>query len=387
MKKLLLPALLLPLALLAQNRVAVWDPEVNTEHQRFSVQRGEFLKIAETLNAHNLPAELLTTAQLRDPVAFNAARHAALVLCGGAFPADNLAAYERFTADGGIMVEAGARIPFLIQISRDANGAWQPEPQTPAFAWQSNKILRDLFGLSYNYDTAMHDLGYIHTATPLLKRFQPAAPDIPNRRLETRWLVPRDTTQIFPLLRSLRPDNLDTTPQIFVVRDATRTAVVSTHKRYTLGTEPGLWPDAPATLVAMLKLCHELRANPNLLTPDMAVEVVKETTGFGPLQNFPLGKSVDPEGYPHLLRFGEFNGSLLELDPPLEANQTINANNKPFPRLLNDNSGVWFDTPFSEKPRFLRVRMAIEKIGQIHAVQLVSRQDDIIVCVLFTEVV
>ncbi|HVF09427.1 MAG TPA: hypothetical protein VNA16_01415, partial [Abditibacteriaceae bacterium] len=247
-------------------------------------------------------------------------------------------------------------------------------PKEPRFAWQINDILSH-FGLKYIFDPARHDQGVRHTAMPLLKKYLPNAPAI-KRRLAGMWVVPFKVGggpgESYPLVRSQRLDGMDVPPQLFVVRNAMRTAIVSFSPLFTGGDIVGagvgltaedakLWPLERETVVALARLAGDLRRGKVHLTPEMKVEVRADLPPPEPLRTLLPTGSVNPEGAKAEVRWGKFDGASWELGEPLAAGHweglLVGGADKEFPRALQPGAILKLVLPkWGQGARYLRIR-------------------------------
>lgn len=382
MNKILLYALVVcaagsPLAhaLAATPRLAVWDPQVGTHETRFQIDRAFHDQAAAWLRTGGCTVTRLTAAQVADPTVLRAADFDAYVSAGDAVPRAAIPNLLAFAEQGGVLMALDARIPFVVAIAPDQDGNWTMSPQEPKFAWQSETILNAIGG-SYIYSPGLHDAGVHHTATPLLKKYLPDAPDIPNAKLRSNFIPAANGGMYYPLLRSQRYDGQDTTPQMWVMRKGKRTAIVSCSDRYTGCTETNVWPIGHATLVALAHLAQDLHRGTLTLTPDMALALDEHMPPPPPLTSrFVRGQGVDPEGIKPLARWGQFDGSCVELGQPLATGHTldvaVDAPANQVPRALEAGAAMRLALPTTPAaPRFLRIRGATVHSGAVLQVSL-----------------
>ena len=366
-------ALVLPIPCVhaaAAPRLAVWDPQVGTHETRFQIDRAFHDQAAAWLQAGGCAVTRLTAAQVADPSVLRAASFDAYVSAGDAVPRAAIPNLLAFAEQGGVLLALDARIPYLVAIAPDQDGNWTMSPQEPKFAWQSETILNAIGG-RYIFSPGLHDAGVHHTATPLLKHYLPDAPDIPNAKLRSNFIPAVNGGICYPLLRSQRYDGQETTPQMWVMRNGKRTAIVSCSARYTGCTETNVWPIGRATLVALAHLAQDLRDNTLTLTPDMALALDEHMPQPQPLTSrFVRGQGVDPEGIKPLARWGRFDGSCIELGQPLAAGRTLDvaadAPANQVPRALEAGAAMRLALPaMPDAPCFLRIRGATVHNGAV----------------------
>ena len=366
----------------AAPRIAVWDPQVGTRETRFQIDLAFHDQLAAWLREGGCAVTRLTAAQLADSAVLQAARFDACAAAGDAVPRAAIPALVAFADQGGVLMALDARIPFLVAIAPDADGRWTMSPPAPKFAWQTEEVLGPLGG-RYIFSPGHHDQGMVHTATPLLKRYLPDAPDLRGVQLRGNFIVPDGGGVFYPLLRSRRNDGLDTTPQMWVMRRGRRTAIISASARYTSSAETNLWPLGRATVFALARLAQDLHDGTLALTPDMAMALDAQLPPPPPLTGrLVRGHGVDPEGAPAVVRWGQFDGSCVELGPPLAAGRTlalaVDAPPGQLPRALEAGASVQLALPAAADaagPRFLRVRGACTNDG---AVLRVARGDTVL---------
>lgn len=356
----------------AAPRIAVWDPQGGTHETRFKIDRAFLDQGAAWLRTGGCEVTRLTAAQLADPAVLQAGRFDACASAGDAVPRAAIPNLLAFSEQGGVLMALDARIPFLVAIAPGADGSWTMSPQEPKFAWQTEEILGALGG-RYLYSPSQHDQGILHAATPLLKRYLPEAPDLRGVKLRSNFIVTAAGGVFYPLLRSRRYDGLDTTPQMWVMRDGRRTAIVSASARYTGDAETNLWALGRATVVALAHLAKDLHDGTLTLTPEMAIALDEKLPPPPPLTGrLVRGHGVDPEGANVLARWGQFDGSCVELGPPLASGRTADlaagAPSAQMPRALEAGAAVHLAFPAAaaaSAPRFLRIRGACTNGGVV----------------------
>ncbi len=363
------------LSCLAQDktpRVAVFDPVKGTTESRFKLDLPYLNEVAESLQKAGITVARVTTAQIDDEAAFSAKNFDVLMMPGDAFPKQNATALQQFADGGGVIVALAAQVPFLVATAPQADGTWTMEPKAPNFAWQNGAILNYL-GAKFVYNPAMHDAGVKHTPTALLKKYLPEAPTI-NRKLTSRFVVPFESGggrigEFYPLLRSQRVDGADVTPQIYVMKNGKRIAIVVSNEFFTKNSEPELWPLASKTIVALVRLAKDLRANPALLTSDLKIALSQDVSLPEPLRTrLPTG-SVEPEGAKPLARWGRFDGASNEFGAPLGVGQSkslpARSADAQFPRALLPGATLQLAIPSlgGAQTHFLRVRGGFAKTG------------------------
>ena len=321
--------LIASMALAGEPRVAVWNPEQGTREFRFKLDLAQLAAAAATLQAQRLTTEQLDGL---------AAKCDVLVLPGDSVPKAGLAALQKFTDEGGVLVALAGRIPFLVAIEKGQDGGWTMAPKEPTFAWQTEALLGHL-GLHYVYNVGMHDQGVRHTATPLLKKYLPDATEPGSRKLTSNFLVPNGG-EIYPLIRSQRIDGADVTPQLYVVQNGKRRAIIATLDPYL---------KEPKTLAAVVRLAKDLRDGTLKLTPEMQVKLAQ--TPPEPLRTRLAMGSVEPDKAKPLVRWGNFDGTSFDLSQPL-------------PPSLAPGASVTLPLPAHRAgPLFLRIRGAYVATG------------------------
>ena len=175
---------------LAAPRVAVFDAGLGTTETRFKLDSAHLDQVTSWLKEAGIEAVRVNADQINDPAAFGADRFDALMMPGDSFPLSDAKSLQKFADNGGVLVSLGqgGRVPFLVGIAPKPDGTWTMSPAQPAFAWQSDAIYGAL-GIHYEYNPGKHDQGVVNSATPLLQKYLPKAPDIPGK-LPSVWLTP-----------------------------------------------------------------------------------------------------------------------------------------------------------------------------------------------------
>ena len=347
-------------------RIAIWDPVKGTTESRFHLDLAAVEQLASWLKDSNAIVSRLTAAQIADHAAFSAKEFDAIIFIGNAFPRADIAALKQFADEGGVLISLAADVPFLIAIEPGADGLWTMSPREPVFAWQTSEILNHI-GLQYIFDPARHDQGVIHTSTSLFKQYLPEALDF-RGKLSSRWIVPLNKKgqngEIYPLIRSQRRDQVDVPPQLFVVRNNQRAAIVATGDFYTSDLRTRLWPLGRKTVSALARMARDLHEHKLEFKPEMLVQIPQDISTLSPgvLDRIPTG-SVKPEDAQALVRWGSFDGSGAEFGPALAAGQTLSvplsAPAAKIPAALEPGATMQMALPtLATGPIYLRIRGA-----------------------------
>ncbi len=349
-------------SLLAQTRVAVWDPQKGTSEIRFRLDPAAHDRVAGWLETDGITVSRVTAEQVADPVAFSASQYDVFVLAGEAVPRDTFANLKKFTEDGGVVVAFDATVPFLIGIAKEPDGSWTMSPKTPTFAWQTNELLAH-FGLVYHYDTTRHNLGFHHRITPLFKKYLPGVADIEDHRLPSLWVAQhKDEKQrgkIYPLIRSLRIDGKDAPPQIYLAERDGRRAIICIGRVFTEGNNPQLWSAARETVVAMARLAGDLKSGKVTPGAEDEIQLPVDMAGPPPLAFRPGRADIDPPHVRSIVRWGRFNGSSLDL-PERPSAQS------PLARVVLPGETVKLPVPeLTDATTQVRMRIAYDKSGGI----------------------
>jgi hypothetical protein len=344
--------LLLPAWSAQAARIAVFDPEVNTKG-RFQMSVEEMNAVAASLRQVGMEVSRVTTKQIDDPKAFGADQFDVLVMRGDAVPRVNFPAIKKFAEGKGVVVAFSAKTPFSTAVTGPEAGNWVLSPAAPQFAWQTSE-LSDVFGVRYTYRAAMLNSGLQHTATPLFKKYLPAATDIKGV-LPSTWVHPVAGGEFYPLVRSLRGDGLDVTPQVFIARKGEQTAVMATADFWTKGDAS--WKFGKETLIGLVKIAADLRSGALTLTAADKIDLPADLAPAAPLTSRVVSGEVDPDNAPVVTRWGRFDGSSLDLRA--EAGKPASA----LPQVLKPGVEVTLPLRQNGKPLWLRVRGAVAQSG------------------------
>ncbi len=346
-------------------RVAVWDPVRQTPEARFQFDFAAVSNVVAALNAGGSKAALLTVNELADAKVFSAERFDALVIVGQAVPRKVLEPAKRFAEAGGVLVALDASVPFLLGVE-DVEGRWRLSPQEPAFAWQTDALLK-LVGQKYQYKPELHSQGVVHTPTALLKRYLPQAKAFSDR-LESRWVVPVDGGEYFPLVLSTRSDKSVVPGGAYIARKGKYRAVIVTAPILTQGTDVALWPCSKEFVGALGKIARDLREG-KLELP------AKDAVSFR--DDLPMlaldragSRSIEPEGAVPVVRWGLFNGSILDTGAWVGSNGVLRVGlgeRDKFPGALAPGASVRLEVPElkGKGPFFVRVRGAYLKSSPV----------------------
>ena len=313
-------------------RIAVWNPEFGTKETRFKIDADVLNTVSKWLEEGGAQVARVTANQIADPAQFSSDRFDAIFLPGDSFPLSDAKALQNFTAQGGVLVALNGRVPFLNAIAPE-NNSWVLTPKDPKFAWQKGDVYYDALGLKYVYNSAKHNLGLRNTATPLLKKYLPNAPDI-TEKLESNWIVPSRLngaeTEIYPLVRSQRGDGLDTTPQLYITKNGKRTGIIASNDFYTANTRPELWPLARETVVALAKIAADLKDGALKLDPATKISLPENQAPPEPLRTRFVKGSVEPNGAKPIVRWGKFDGASYEFGEPLTGEKNARSRRQRF---------------------------------------------------------
>ena len=352
-----LSALLVPAAARAAEtrppRVAVWNPEKGTAQGRFKIDLAMYDRVAQWLREDGAEVARLTAAEIADPAAFNAGKFDAVLFGDEAVPRQDIKALQSFADAGGVLVALGGKLPFNTAVEPAKDGLWQMSPMQPAFAWKISDILMH-FNTRYVYKPAMQDQARRFPATKLLQRYLPQAKAV-DGILQTWWLPTvagapgSEPGEYYPLIRSLRLDGVDVTPQLAVVQRGKRHAIYCLNAFFTDGSRPELWPLSRELLTALARISRDLKTGALVLTPEMKVSVPEDLPPPEPLRERPAGAGIIPEGAKPLAQWGRFDGSSFDLDQG------------PMPRRLLPGETVLLPLPTMPAgtgPLYLRIRGA-----------------------------
>ncbi len=274
----------------AKPRIAIWNPETSTSSSRFKIDLDWLNQVAQWLAESGADTSRLSIDQLQDAEEFSAAKFDGLMLPGDAFPRRATLALQKFSADGGLLISLGAGpVPFLAGIEKYPDGVWMPSPVTPDKGWETSEIYGKVLGLAYNDVPARRDDGTRHEATPLFKKYLPPLFDVPlvEKKLPSRWLVPRPGAEIFPLMRSYRADGSDSVPQLFIVRnktpEGTRMGIVAISDFFTRNS-PTSPQFAPQTVIALAKIAADLKNGLLPLSPEQKMDLRDDETEPLPIE-------------------------------------------------------------------------------------------------------
>lgn len=349
-------------------RVAIWSPEHVEKGGVFGIDPAVCESAAESLKEAGIAVSRLTAADLNDPTKFSSSMFDVLMVDGNVIPADAKAALETFADTGGVLVGLNAQQPFFLGIAQDDQGAWRLSPPKPDYAWERRDFMSFL-GLHADYPPGENDLGVEHTPTSLLLKYIPGCAGV-HGVLASRWIRPDGQAEFYPLLRSRRSDFQDALPSLYVVKNGKRFSIISTTSVLTAGTDPKLWANSAATVVALARLAFDLRNGRVALTPDMKQDIEGDGAQL-PLRSRFVRGSVDPENAEPIIRWGKFDGASYEFGPMLDAGKKksipVGADSKEFPSALAPGASVECALPpnFDQKdhPLFLRIRGAYSATG------------------------
>lgn len=348
--------------------VAVWNPEKGTSETRFKIDLDYLDRVSQWLMDAGFEVARVTAEQINNENSFSAQKFDALMLPGDTFPRMNTQALQKYSDEGGVLVALGAgKVPFNIAIEKEADGRWTMSPKTPTFAWQSSDIYFKSLGMRYIYNPGKHDQGVINSATPLLKKYLPNAPDI-NQRLLSFWVVPIDVggkpTEYYPLVRSCRYDGADVVPQLFITKCGRRLGIIAVNELFTHELNAKLWPLARETVVALARIAADLRSGTLSLSSEMKIDLPAGLPPPEPMRHRSVTGSIEPEGAKAIVRWGKFDGGSFELGEPVDTTVSIFLKDAKFPRALLPRTGVKLTVPASaQKAQYLRIRGAYSASG------------------------
>jgi hypothetical protein len=355
----------------ATPRIAIWDPVKGTSEARAPIDLPAIRSAAESLEKSGAAVSFLTAEDLVGG-RLSSAGFDALFVIGNGFPRSAITVAKQFSNEGGVLVSLDAAVPFLIALEQGAEGFWKLSPDKPAFAWQTDEILKHI-GLKYIYEPEKHSQGIRHSPTTLFKTLTDATlPDV-NGRLESRWVIPLENAEYIPLIRSRRMDGIDVPGPLYIIKNTGRTSIICTSPIFTLNASSNLWKHSETTLSAIAKLAMDIRAGKWTPVPEeiVTLDVYAVPEAKTPLDRALLG-SVDPEDAQALIRWGLFNGSCMELGALVKQGRslTVPLDSEPikFPKALEPQSSVTMEVPrqtaFSDEiPVFIRVRGAYGETG------------------------
>ena len=349
-------------------RVAIWSPEHITRGGAFGVNPAVCAAAEDALHKAGITVTQVTAADFSDPTKFSGSLFDVLMMDGNVIPADAKSALERFADAGGVIVGLNAQTPFFLGIAQNDQGDWQLSPPKPDYAWERRDFMSYL-GLKADYPPGENDLGVQHEPTNLLLKYIPGCATV-HGTLASRWIRPDAQAEFYPLLRSHRPDYQDALPSLYIVKNGKRFSIISTTDILTAGTDPSLWPNSAATVVALARLALDLRQGSVVLTPDMKMDIQSDGVQL-PLRSRFVRGSVEPENATPIIRWGKFDGASYEFGPMLDAGKKksipLGASSKDFPSALAPGASIECSLPsgFEEKdhPLFLRIRGAYAATG------------------------
>ncbi|HAU39092.1 MAG TPA: hypothetical protein DCX07_15435 [Phycisphaerales bacterium] len=348
-------------------RVAVWDPQVAVPGGRFPVSTDYLDRVSQWLRDGGISVQRLTAEQVADSAAFGADRFDALMLEGDAFPEIDIAAYQRFMENGGVLIALSAANPFYNKMAQDPQGLWRLSPENPNFVWQTEAINKAL-GIEFRYWMDMAYSAVRHAPTPLLETYLPQAKGWSLKKpLLARWYV-ATTGSIYPLLRSQQTAGRDYTPQMYLVANGKNRAIVCASKLFTGESDPKLWPWSRETVVAVARLAKDLHDGKVMLDKQLAVKTPTAVVLPGPLEVREAAPGIDPEQAQPVVRWGRFDGSRLDLGKTLAAGQTlklpVGVGAEQVPGALEAGAKVELALPdLGAGPLYLRIRGAFAQTG------------------------
>ncbi|MBC8101726.1 MAG: hypothetical protein H7Z41_03970 [Cytophagales bacterium] len=295
-------------------RIAIWNPGGDITGPRFRLSSTFLRQTAERLRTAGVRAELLTAEEIRDPARFSAGRFDALMLEGSALPEANIPAYQKFLDDGGVLIALAADNPFEIKIAPGSNSGWRLSPESPPFAWQTHALYESL-GMVYHTERDFSASGVTHTPSSLLKKYVPGVKPF-TKILTNRWYVPDmlSGSKFYPLVRSQMADGRDYTPQMYLVANGKRHAILCASALFTTGQDTTAWPLGTETLTGIARLAQDLRRGAVSLDGNLTVTPPGRTTPAPLLLRTPTG-SIEPEQARPIIRWGRFDGARGELGP------------------------------------------------------------------------
>lgn len=355
-------------------RIALWDPGTSVDGGRFPISTSYLDDVARWLGKAGVAVQRLTAEQVADGATFSADRFDALMLEGNAIPEIDLPAYQRFMAEGGVLIALAAENPFYNKIAQDPQGLWRTHPEKPPYAWQTS-VIENALGMQFNYHMDMAYTGSKHTPTPLLEQYLPQAKaSLIQRPLLNRWYV-ATTGKFYPLIRSQQSTGGDYTPQMYVVVNGKNRAIVCANKLFTSDLDPQLWPWGQQTVVAMARLAGDLHGGKVDLSRQLSVALPTEAVLPGPLEIRGAASGIDPEHAQSVVRWGRFDGSRLDLGKPLAAKGLLKlpagVADDQVPGALQPGASVELGLPdLGPGPLYLRIRGAFAQTGAGLAVRM-----------------
>lgn len=365
----------------AKPRVAVWDPQRSVTHNRFTINSLYYHQVAKWLENAGISTQRLTAEQMHDKAAFNAERFDAVMIQGDVVPSINLDDFKRFTDDGGVLIALSAPNAFEIKIAQNDDGIWHLDPETTkGYTWQT-KTLQEHMGIEFDWRTNMARSSVLHTVMPIITKYLPQTAEfaIPNVGLYNRWFHAR-SGKIIPLIRSQIATGPDYTPQLYLVINGKRKAIISASTIWTGQQDTATWPYGPQTIVALANLSEDIKNNKVDLAQQLSIDTPKEAIEPGVLQSrIAMGKGIDPQAAASLARWGQFDGSRIELGDPLEANQkrSLKAGGDLASCPQSLAAGAQLVIPLPQIPQgqqlYLRLRGAVDDGGAVLSVMQAER--------------
>ncbi len=362
-------------------RVAVWDPQFGTNEGRFTIRFDLHDQAAQWLSEAGMSVKRVTSDQVADPAQFSAQQFDVFIHQGDIIPRQSIEPLQRFTDQGGVIVVLAAKIPWLMGVEAVGTGhdrKWRLSPGEPRFAWETQALLHHV-GMRYVYSPGQHDQGRHHQVTALLQKYLPQAPKLPQVVLPHRWVIPTESDQgtgeIYPLIRSFRMDDRETMPQVWVARSGKRLAIISGSDLFTGNSHPSIWSAGREMVISMVRLAGDLREGRVNLSDFEKSAISESTPPPDPLTTLSATAGVEPMGAQPVMRWGQFNGSLLELGRGLETGQSLlldadeggQSGSMKLPRRLDQGASVRLRFRVTEvgnnQPLYLRVRGAYMATG------------------------
>jgi hypothetical protein len=351
--------------LLAQTSVVVWDPIKGTGERRFTLSPEHMNQVASWLTQAGIKVTRLTSEQLADAKQFSAKQYDALFMDGLTLPSVAIKAMQLFADDGGVIVNMGSGVPFLVKIKQKDDQTWTMDPPTPRFAWQTNDLNRHL-GIKYYYDIKRHNQGVIHTITPLFEKYFKDSDQVklPEGMLPSAWTIPNsdrdETAKYYPLIRSQRVDQLDVIPQLFISRFHDRLSIHAISSYFTGKEKADWWPAAEQTVVAIASMAYDLK-NKNIKLDDyLSIGIDRDMPSPKPLTSRRAVGDVQPATGNVIHTWGKFNGVSHELGEPVDT--VMNKPTNTLPKELGPGASIELLLPTNaSQATHLRYRVAYDK--------------------------
>ncbi len=349
----------------AHPNVVVWDPVKGTGERRFTLSPEHMDQVASWLSQAGIKVTRLTADQLADKNTFSAKRYDALFMDGLTVPSVAIKAIQQFADDGGVMVNMGSGVPFLVKIKQKSDETWTMDPPTPRFAWQTNDINRHL-GIKYYYDVKRHNQGVVHTITPLFEKYFKDTDKVklPEGMLPSAWTIPNadkhETARYYPLVRSQRVDQLDVIPQLFISCFHDRLSIHAISPYFTGKENADWWPAAEQTIVAIAHMAYDLK-NKNINLDDyLSIGIDRNMPSPKPLRSRRAVGDVQPATGQVIQTWGKFNGVSHELGKPV--NTVIDRPTNTLPQELGPGASIQLQLPNNAaQATHLRYRIAYNK--------------------------